>query len=68
MGNTAGNPTIVTENYVQKKLKNKGFFKYIYNNARLISDILTISNGKIKRDQSNIFRHMHASDIAHMVM
>ena len=67
MENAAGKPTIVTKNYVQENPKNEGFVKYVYNNARLMSDTSTTSNGKIKRDPSNIFRHMHASDIAYAV-
>ena len=68
MKNAAGDPSMVTENCVQENLKNKGFVNYVYNNTRLMSNTSTISNEKIKRDPSNIFRHMHASDIAYTVM
>ena len=68
MKNAADDPTIVTEDYVQENLKNEGFVMYVYNSARLMSNTTTISNEKIKRDPSNIFHHVHASDIAYAVM
>ena len=66
--NAAGYPTMVTEKYVQENLKNKGFVKYVYNNARLMADTTTISNENLKQDTSNIFHHVHASDIAYAVI
>ena len=55
MENAASNLTMVTEDCVKKHLKrkNKGFVKYVYNNARLMSDI---------------FYHVHTSDISYSVI
>ena len=66
--NTASNPTMMTEDYVQENLNNEGFVKCAHNNARLMSDTTIISNEKIKIDSSNISHHVHTSDIAYAVM
>ena len=60
--------SMVTEDYVGKKLRDKGFVKYIFNNARLMSNTTMSSSEKIKRDPSNIFHHIHASDTAYVVI
>ena len=55
---------MVPEDYVEKKLKNKGFVKYVYNNSRLVSNTTTSSYEKIKSDPSNTVHSVHASDLA----
>ena len=65
--NIASTPTMVTEDYVEK-LSNEGIVRYAYNNARLASDTTASSNEKMNIDPSNIFHHMHTSDIAYVVI
>ena len=48
MENAASNSIMATEDHVQTKLNNEEFFKYIYNNARLMFNTTTISNEKTR--------------------
>jgi hypothetical protein len=59
--------TSMGEKYVET-FENEGFVKYVFNNARPILHTTTSSIEKIRRDQDNIFHHIHTCDITYTFM
>ena len=48
--------------------ENKECIKYVFDNSRPMSNILTNSLEKLRRYQDNAFRHVHTNNIASVVI